>query len=606
MSNLNLDRDKVGRCRVLAEKTAKRVQDFVDRHTTVSIERATLRLLGIEEAYKGMPLANVLVDSLSPKQLSRGILYWFGRALVHHRSSPISLALRLAEGRIKWDDLPDADGEDIRRATDTLARTAVQRLEQSAVRKRKAAEVSGRPTTPLKYLIVATGNIHEDVEHAKSAVKNGADCIAVIRSTAQSLLDYVPFGATTSGFGGTYATQENFRIMRKAMDEMSRKVGRTIRVVNYSSGLCMPEIAVMASVEGLDFLLNDSMYGILFRDINMKRTFTDQYFSRLIIARSGIVINTGEDNYLTTAESFRAFPQVLASQFINEQLAFLAHLREDQLGLGHAFEMDPTIEDSLLYEIAQASMIREIFPHSPIKYMPPTRHMTGDIFFGHVLDTMFNLVSVLTHQEIHLLGMPTEAIHNPLLQDRFMSLKSANYMFNAARGLGDEISWSPNGKVVRRARSVLEDTEQLLKKVEKIGLMRAIEDGLFANMHRQSDGGRGLEGVIERDHRYWNPVLKLLEKKPPEASLFQEEAPVRRRPERQRDDQRREGGGGRSRSRRPRNRNRGRSRGRRGPDRGPQQADATGQAQTEAPAHESVSGASPPPPVPREPGEGNS
>ena len=46
--------------------------------------------------------------------------------------------------------------------------------------------------------------------------------IAVIRTTAQSLLDYVPYGETTEGFGGTYATQENFRLMRAALDEVER------------------------------------------------------------------------------------------------------------------------------------------------------------------------------------------------------------------------------------------------------------------------------------------------------------------------------------------------------------------------------------------------
>lgn len=523
MSKLNLDRDKVEGCRVLAGKIARRVQDSVDRHTTVSIERATLRLLGVEESCKGRPLVNAVIDSLSREDLSRGIFYWLGRALAHHRSSPVSLCLRIAEGRIRWDRLPEASEDQIRRVTEPLARAAVQRLGQSALRKEQAREASGRSSRPLKYLIVATGNIYEDVEQAKSAVLNGADCIAVIRSTAQSLLDYVPFGATTEGFGGTYATQENFRIMRKAMDEIGRKEGRYIRVVNYSSGLCMPEIAVMAAFENLDYLLNDSMYGILFRDINMKRTFTDQYFSRLVIARSGIVINTGEDNYLTTAESFRAFPQVLTSQLINEQLGLLANLREEQMGLGHAFEMDPAIEDSLLYEIAQAETVREIFPNSPIKYMPPTRHMTGDIFFGQVLDTMFNLVGAVTQQEIQLLGMPTEAIHNPLLQDRFMSLKSAQYIFKAARGLADEISWSPNGKVIRRARSVLEDAHQLLKKVEKAGLLQAISMGLFAEMVRDPEGGRGLEGVVQRHPHYYNPILSLLEKKDEEEGLSQED-----------------------------------------------------------------------------------
>lgn len=525
MSKLNLDRDKVEGCRHLASKIAQRIQEFVGQHTTVSIERAALRLLGVEESYKGKPLVNLVVETLPPEKLSMGILYWIGRALAHHRSSPISLCLRIAEGRLKWETLPEVDFEEIRRVSLPLARNAVRRIEEAAEKRRHLLESFPRNERPLKYLIVATGNIHEDVEQAKSAVLQGADCIAVIRSTAQSLLDYVPFGATTEGFGGTYATQENFKIMRKALNEIGKKVGRYIRLVNYSSGLCMPEIAVMAAFEHLDFLLNDSMYGILFRDINMKRTFTDQYFSRLVIARAGIVINTGEDNYLTTAESYRAFPQVLASQFINEQLALKANLREEQIGLGHAFEMDPTIEDSLLHEIAQAEMVREIFPNSPIKYMPPTRHMTGDIFFGHVLDTMFNLVGAATHQEIHLLGMPTEAVHNPLLQDRHVSLKAANYVFRAARGLGDEIHWSPNGKVIRRARAVLEDTHRLLQKVETMGLMKTISQGMFANMVREVDGGRGLEGVIKRDHRYWNPIMTLLEKPPSEEIPYQPRRP---------------------------------------------------------------------------------
>ncbi|QQR81076.1 MAG: D-lysine 5,6-aminomutase subunit alpha [Deltaproteobacteria bacterium] len=527
MSKLNLDRDKVESCRVLARKIAGRVQDVVNRHTTVSIERSVLRLLGVEEAYKGMPLVNLVIDSLTPEQLSKGIFYWIGRALVHQKTSPISICLKVADKKLKWENLPDADLDAIQQVTEPLARQAVRKLEEVAFKRRKLMEKDARHKMPLKYLIVATGNIHDDVDQAVAAVESGADCIAVIRSTAQSLLDYVPNGLTTEGFGGTFATQENFRLMREALDEAGEKIGRYIRLVNYSSGLCMPEIAVMGALERLDFLLNDSMYGILFRDINMKRTFTDQYFSRLVIARSGIVINTGEDNYLTTAESFRSFHQVLASQFINEQMGFAAKLKEEQLGLGHAFEMDPSIEDSLLYEIAQAAMVREIFPNSPIKYMPPTRHMTGDIFFGHVLDTMFNLVSVMTHQGIHLLGMPTEAIHNPLLQDRHISQKSVNYIFNAARSLGDEIAWSENGKVIRRSRTVLEETYQLLHKVEQMTLMKAISQGMFAHMVRDPEGGRGLEGVIEKDKHYWNPILRILEKDVRMMDQDRQESPAR-------------------------------------------------------------------------------
>lgn len=58
----------------------------------------------------------------------------------------------------------------------------------------------------------------------------------------------------------------------------------------------MPEIATLAGLERLDMMLNDCMYGIIFRDINPRRTFVDQRFSRQVHARAGIVINTGEDN----------------------------------------------------------------------------------------------------------------------------------------------------------------------------------------------------------------------------------------------------------------------------------------------------------------------
>jgi beta-lysine 5,6-aminomutase alpha subunit len=60
--------------------------------------------------------------------------------------------------------------------------------------------------------------------------------IAVIRSTGQSLLDYVPEGPTREGFAGTYATQDNFALMRAALDEVSAELGRYVRLTNYASG----------------------------------------------------------------------------------------------------------------------------------------------------------------------------------------------------------------------------------------------------------------------------------------------------------------------------------------------------------------------------------
>ena len=146
---------------------------------------------------------------------------------------------------------------------------------------------TSNPPMPWIYLIVATGDIYEDIPQAQAAAREGADIIAVIRSTGQSLLDYVPEGATREGYAGTYATRENFRLMRAALDDVSRELGRYVRLTNYASGLCMPEIASLAGLERLDMMLNDCMYGIIFRDINPVRTFIDQRFSRQVHARAG-------------------------------------------------------------------------------------------------------------------------------------------------------------------------------------------------------------------------------------------------------------------------------------------------------------------------------
>ncbi len=509
---MNLDRDKIDQCRNIAARIVSPVQKYIDRHSTSSIERAALRLFGVEDAHDEMPHANLIVDRLGKERLRRGISWWFGRALVHTKLEPKELGRRLAQDKLKLESIPDVAEDRVKKRVAELADAGLKRLDE-ARRKREALRGRlGEGPPPQKYVIVATGNIYDDCAQAVSAVEEGADIIAVIRTTAQSLLDYVPDGITTEGAGGTMATQANFKVMREAIDKASRDAGRYVKLVNYSSGLCMAEIAVMGAFERLDILLNDSMYGILFRDINMKRTFIDQYFSRLVCARAGIIINTGEDNYLTTTDANRNAHHVLTSQFINEQFAQRANLPPELMGLGHAFEIDPSIEDGFLYELAQAQMVREIFPRCPIKFMPPTKHMTGDIMFGNVMDAMFNVCAIITEQSIQLLGIPTEAIHNPHIQDRYWSLKNAGYVFNNARHLGDEITFNPNGKIARRASTVLENSMRHLRKVEKEGLMRAIGRGMFAEIEREESGGKGLDGVFQKDRRYLNPVLDLLKK----------------------------------------------------------------------------------------------
>ena len=461
-SKLNLDFKLVEQARAHASRVADDTQRFIDGCTTVAVERTICRLLGIDGVDAGeVPLPNVVVEHLLEKGgLPQGAAFWIGNAMVETGKNPQAIAEDVANGALDLTAVPAHGEAEIHAALAPIVEESLAKIR--ARRKRREdfiASHGGEKQGPWIYLIVATGNIYEDV-------------------------------------------------VREAMDKVGEELGRYIRVCNYCSGLCMPEIAAMGAFEGLDVMLNDALYGILFRDINMQRTLIDQSFSRAINAYAGVVINTGEDNYLTTADAVEEAHTVLASQFLNEAFALRAGLPEEQMGLGHAFEIDPDVENGFLYELAQAEMAREIFPNAPLKYMPPTKFMTGNIFRGQVQDALFNMVTILTNQKIHLLGMMTEAIHTPFLSDRFLAIQNAQYIFRTMHDLGSEIVFKEGGIMQNRAADVLHKATDLLGQIEQLGIFETLERGIFADIKRPRDGGKGLEGVVSKAPGYFNPFLE--------------------------------------------------------------------------------------------------
>ncbi len=507
-SKLGLDEGMVSRAREAAASIAGTMDQALRQRSTVAVERTTLRMIGVQGVDdEDVPLVNGVVDAAREAGLLQdGIMRLVCQGVLESGREPTVWARAVVEKEFDLGEPGGASESEIRRVGDELIDEGLAVVEANRSRRDDYIAQETSPERPLHYVIVATGNIYEDALQAKTAARQGADIIAVIRSTGQSLLDFVPYGATTEGYGGTYATQENFRIVREALDEVGQEEGRYIRLCNYCSGLCMPEIAAMGALERLDVMLNDALYGILFRDINPRRTFIDQYFSRMINAYAGVVINTGEDNYLTTADAVEAAHTVTASQFLNEQLAALCGLEPWQMGLGHAMEIDPDLEDGFLMELAQAQLARELFPEAPLKFMPPTKYMTGNIFKGHIQDALFNLVGMWTHQGIQLLGMMTEAMHTPHMGDRYLALENAQYVMNNARSLGEEITFKPGGKIQRRAQSVLQEAGQFLEDIDREGIFEALAQGRFADVKRPRDGGKGGEGVFERGSDYYNPL----------------------------------------------------------------------------------------------------
>ena len=202
MIRVPVDDNVVARCREHAAAIASDVQRYIDAHTTVGVERVVMRALGVVGVDdQGVPMVNALVDRLHGAGLLRfGASFAIGAVMARHGGDVQEAAERLAFGPIEQvKELFGEHGEptrdaiaDARRAlevptADALARIDRAREQRGELRAKYAAQA--QPGTPLKYVIVATGNIYDDAVQAKAAAQAGADIVAVIRATAQSLLD---------------------------------------------------------------------------------------------------------------------------------------------------------------------------------------------------------------------------------------------------------------------------------------------------------------------------------------------------------------------------------------------------------------------------------
>lgn len=511
-NKLMLDKEIIAVCHAAAKNITADVSTYLGNKTTVSVERTILRFLGVDGVDDfDLPYVNILVNHVHDNgALGKGIAYWLGNAMIHTGKSAQEIAEMTSSREIDLLDIPRFPESQVRSFMECLCHKHRQTLKQRQEQRSEFKANFPAKERPYVYVLTATGNVYEDVTHGLAVAENGGDIIAVIRSTAQSLYDFVPHGATTEGFGGTFATQENFRIMREALDNWANENNRYMMLSSFCSGLCMAEIAAMGVMEGLDNMVNDAMYGILYRDINMVRTLIDQDFSRRINGYFGIVINTGEDNYLRTSDSPTTPASIVASEMINYYFALNSGVPESLMGIGNAFEIHPDLTNGLLYEWAQAQLTRELFPNCPVKYMPPTKHMDGNLFRTHACDALFNLITVATQQGIQTIGVPTEGVFTPHIHDRVLGLENTRYVFNFAKNLGDEIQFKPDGIIQKHAQNILKEASEILIEMAETGLFHAIENRVFGNVSRSIDDGKGREGIAEKDQDYFNPFIELL------------------------------------------------------------------------------------------------
>ena len=81
------------------------------------------------------------------------------------------------------------------------------------------------------------------------------------------------------------------------------------------------------------------------------------------------------------------------------------------------------------------------------------------------------------------------------------------------KDLGSELTFKEGGIIRTRANEVLTKATELLKEIETLGLFTTLERGIFADVKRPKDGGKGLAGVVIKDDAYFNPFIEVMKGK---------------------------------------------------------------------------------------------
>ena len=301
-----------------------------------------------------------------------------------------ALAQAAAAGAVRF-RLPRGADADARPqpAPRAPSRAGIDRIDRRRARARPDARArSATRRSPWIYLIVATGDIYEDIPQAQAAAREGADVIAVIRSTGQSLLDYVPEGATREGYAGTYATQENFRLMRAALDDV------------------VPGARPLRAADEL------RLRPVHARDRHARRPRAPRHDAQRLHVRdplprhqpaSAPSSTSGSPARSTPAPASSSTPARTTTsppptrstpRTPSPSASCSTSASRTEAGpapTGSSASATPSrstrdLPDSFRLELAHAQLVRELFPDAPLKWMPPTKHMTGDVFRGYLLD----------------------------------------------------------------------------------------------------------------------------------------------------------------------------------------------------------------------------
>ena len=370
---------------------------------------------------------------------------------------------------------------------------------------------------PVITTEIASGRFEDDIRRMRMAAWHGADHIMVIRTAGQSHFDGLIEG-TPQGVGGVPVTRKQVRLQRKALDIIEEEVGRPINYHSYVSGVAGPDIAVMFAEEGVNGAHQDPQYNVLYRNINMVRSFVDAAESKKIMSWADILQIDGAHNANATAkDAWKVMPELFVQHAINCAFSVQVGMKKEQIALS---TVPPTAAPApdLKINLPYAVALREFFSEYKMRAQMNTKYMESSTREATVTHVLNLLISKLTSADIQSTITPDEGRNVPWHMYNIEACDTAKQALVGMDGLMEMLELKNDGYLRDKVRELKERAILFLEEMlENGGYFNAVEKGYFIDsgiyperngdgISRKIAGGVGVNTVYPRDNDYFAPV----------------------------------------------------------------------------------------------------
>ena len=365
---------------------------------------------------------------------------------------------------------------------------------------------------------IASGRFEDDIRRMRMAAWHGADHIMVIRTAGQSHFDGLIEG-TPQGVGGIPITRKQVRAQRKALDLIEDEVGRPLNYHSYVSGVAGPEIAVMFAEEGMNGAHQDPQYNVLYRNINMVRSFVDAACAKKVMAWADIAQIDGAHNANATArEAWKVMPELMVQHAINSAFSYKVGMKKENICLS---TVPPTAPPApcMRLDLPYAVALRETFRDYKMRAQMNTKYMESSTREATVTHVLNLLISKLTRAEIQSTITPDEGRNVPWHIYNIEATDTAKQALIGMDGLKEMVEIKRDeGELADRVRELKERAVLFMEEIIEVGgYFQAVEEGFFVDsgyyperngdgIFRKINGGVSVGTVYEREEDYMAPV----------------------------------------------------------------------------------------------------